>query len=34
VIEEIIYPFDVDWKKMVKIAESIDNDHLKTFIAK
>jgi len=34
VVKEIIYPFDVDWKEMIKIAENIDDDHLKTFTAK
>jgi len=34
VVEEIIYPCDVDWKKMITIAESIDNDYLKAFTAK
>lgn len=34
VVEEIYYPFNVDWKKTIEIAETIDNHLLKTLTSK
>lgn len=34
VVEEKLYPFDTDWKKMIKIAENLDDELLKTFTPK
>ncbi|RLU20288.1 hypothetical protein DMN91_006895 [Ooceraea biroi] len=34
VVNEELYPYGVDWKKMIKVAESVDDDILTTFTAK
>ncbi|RLU20840.1 hypothetical protein DMN91_007454 [Ooceraea biroi] len=34
VVNEELYPYDVDWKQMIKIAETVDDDILNTFTAK
>ncbi|KAG7201517.1 hypothetical protein KM043_004269 [Ampulex compressa] len=34
VVEEITYPFEVDWKNTIKIAETVDEDVLQIFTAK
>ncbi|XP_057334726.1 fatty acyl-CoA reductase 1-like [Microplitis mediator] len=34
VVEEKLYPFDTDWKKTIKIAETLDEELLKTFTPK
>ncbi|XP_025994645.1 fatty acyl-CoA reductase 1 isoform X2 [Solenopsis invicta] len=34
VVEEIVYPLDVDWQQMIKISESVDDFSLKILTAK
>ncbi|KAK2583904.1 hypothetical protein KPH14_001175 [Odynerus spinipes] len=34
VVEETLYPAEVDWKRTIKIAENVDNNVLKTLTAK
>lgn len=34
VVEEKLYPCDVDWKKTIKIVETVNEELLKTFTPK
>lgn len=34
VIDEVLYPLEVDWRQTIKIAESVDENILKIFTAK
>ena len=33
-VEEKVYPFDVDWKKSIRIAENVDDHLLRTLTPK